>query len=150
MVEQLFANGFAQVVYSLGHEKGRLGGVPRYRRYVGRIEEGRLSVKLEDGNTARYSLSQGKLELSSKTEVGEAQETLSVDYDGDDVNIGFNARYLLDFLGVVGTDAVKLEFNPKREGEAADAKVSAGDKPGQFKPMDDGMDYRYVVMPMHL
>ena len=91
-----------------------------------------------------------QLDFEHETEVGEAQETLSVDYDGDDVNIGFNARYLLDFLGVVGTDAVKLEFNPKREGEAADAKVNAGDKPGQFKPMDDGMDYRYVVMPMHL
>jgi DNA polymerase-3 subunit beta len=103
------------------------------------------------GRAVQLSLSNGKLELSSKTEVGEAQETLSIEYEGDEIKIGFNARYLQDFLSVVGTSAVQLEFNPKREGEApGETKVNPGDKPGQFRPMDSGMDYRYVVMPMHL
>jgi DNA polymerase III sliding clamp (beta) subunit (PCNA family) len=65
------------------------------------------------------------------------------------MKIGFNARYLIDFLNVVGSPAVKLEFNPLRDGEKP-GETNPGDKPGQFRPMDEGMDYRYVVMPMHL
>jgi DNA polymerase-3 subunit beta len=102
------------------------------------------------GRAVQLKLSPGKLELQSKTEMGEAQETLDVDYDGEEMTIGFNARYLLDFLGVVGTPEVRLEFNPKREGEAADVRTNPGDKPGLFRPAEDGSDYRYVVMPMHL
>ena len=52
---------------------------------------------------------------------------------------------------MVGTDAVNLELNPARSGEG-DQQVSAGDKPGQLRPASTKpqMDYRYVVMPMHL
>jgi DNA polymerase-3 subunit beta len=104
------------------------------------------------GRAVRFSLSSGKLDLSSKTELGEAEETLLVDYAGPEINIGFNARYLLDFLNVVGSPAVRLELNPRREGEKPeDQKVEAGDKPGQLRPEPQGeMNYRYVVMPMHL
>jgi len=101
------------------------------------------------GRAVQLELGQGKLELSSKTEVGEAQETIPVEYDGDEIKIGFNARYLIDFLNVVGSPAVKLEFNPLRDGEKP-GETNPGDKPGLFRPMDEGMDYRYVVMPMHL
>ena len=101
------------------------------------------------GRAVQLELAQGKLELTSKTEVGEAQETIAVEYDGDEMKIGFNARYLIDFLNVVGSPAVKLEFNPLRDGEKP-GETNPGDKPGLFRPMDEGMDYRYVVMPMHL
>ena len=105
------------------------------------------------GRAVRFGLSPGKLELFSKTEMGEAHETLILDaYDGAEMSIGFNARYLLDFLNVVGSPTVRLELNPHREGDqSGDQKVEPGDKPGQFRPeTDDRMNYRYVVMPMHL
>ena len=52
------------------------------------------------------------------------------------VEIGFNAQYLLDFLGVVGTDEVALE-------------VKDAESQGLLRPVgEDGGDYRYVVMPM--
>lgn len=75
-----------------------------------------------------------------------------MDYEGDEKTIGFNARYLLDFLGVVGTRSVKIELDPKRSGEADDAKrKAAGDKPGQLRPEPVGdSDYRYIVMPRDL
>jgi len=102
------------------------------------------------GRAVQLKLGPGKLELQSKTEMGEAQETLEVEYGGEEMTIGFNARYLLDFLGVVGTPEVRLEFDPQREGETPDVRTNPGDKPGQFRPAEDGTDYRYVVMPMHL
>jgi DNA polymerase-3 subunit beta len=111
----------------------------------------RVSLLANDrlGRAVRLGLSSGKLELSSRTEMGEAEETLNLDYDGAEMNIGFNARYLLDFLNVVASPSVRLELNPIREGEQDDQ--NAGDKPGQLRPdPDDDFNYRYVVMPMHL
>lgn len=112
----------------------------------------RVSLLASDryGRSVSLKLSDGKLDLSSRTEMGEAQEVLEVDYAGDEVTIGFNARYLLDYLSVVDTPGVKLGLSPKKVGEESQ-KVEAGDKPGQFTPEPAGdADYRYVVMPMHL
>ena len=115
----------------------------------------RVSLVASDrfGRAVRFHLSSGRLELSSETELGEANEVLNVDYKGDDKTIGFNAKYLLEFLNVVGTDAIRLELDPVKEGESeTDRKAKkAGDKPGQFRPDPQGdLDYRYIVMPRDL
>jgi DNA polymerase-3 subunit beta len=112
----------------------------------------RVSLLAADrvGRAVRLSLGKGKLELFSQTEMGEAQESLAVDYDGEEMEIGFNARYLIDFLTAVGTPSVHVGLNPKKAGDEG-KKADAGDKPGQFRPEPaKGLDYRYIVMPMHL
>jgi DNA polymerase-3 subunit beta len=112
----------------------------------------RVSLLAADrlGRAVRLSLGKGKLELFSQTEIGEAQESIPVDYDGEEMEIGFNARYLIDFLGAVGTPSVHLELNPSKADEEG-KKADAGDKPGQFRPEPArGLEYRYIVMPMHL
>jgi DNA polymerase-3 subunit beta len=111
----------------------------------------RVSLMASDryGKAVRFALSSGKLELSYESDMGNAQESLPVDYDGENVEIGFNARYFQDFLNVVGTDNVLLELDPVKKGEGPSG--SAGDKPGQLRPEPSGnTDYRYIVMPMHL
>ena len=101
------------------------------------------------GRAVRLGLTSGKLQLSSRTEMGEAEEVLEVDYDGTPIEIGFNARYLIDYLSVVGSPSVSLELSPSAS--SAEGKIQAGDKPGQLRPEPRGeSDYRYVVMPMHL
>jgi DNA polymerase-3 subunit beta len=93
----------------------------------------------ERSRAVRLSLGTGKLDLAaSSPELGEAKESLSAEYKGDPVEIGFNAQYLLDFLGVAGTSAVSLELKD-------------ADSQGMLRPSDAGeTDYRYVVMPMRL
>jgi DNA polymerase-3 subunit beta len=85
----------------------------------------------------RLSISPGTVELTaSSAEAGEARELIPVQYDGAPMDIGFNPQYLLDFLGVCGSDNVALELR--------DAETQ-----GMLRP--DGaleLDYRYVVMPM--
>lgn len=113
----------------------------------------RVSLLASDrlGRAVRVGLTSGKLELSSQTEVGEAHESLNVEYDGPEMAIGFNARYLLDYLNVVNSLSVSLELNPVRADDQAGKPAEAGDKPGQLKPEpSEDMDYRYIVMPMHL
>lgn len=114
----------------------------------------RVSLLASDrfGKAVRFTLTSGRLELSSETELGEAHEEIQVDYQGEEKAIGFNAKYLLDFLGVVGTANVRMELDPRRAGEEDESKRRrAGDKPGQFKPEPQGeLDYRYIVMPRDL
>ncbi len=91
----------------------------------------------ERGRAVRLSLEDGRLEVSaSSPELGEARESLPLDYSGEAVEIGFNAQYLLEFLAVVGTAEVALE-------------VKDAESQGILRPVgEDGGDYRYVVMPM--
>jgi DNA polymerase-3 subunit beta len=91
----------------------------------------------ERGRAVRLSLDDGRLEVSaSSPELGEARESLPLEYAGDGVEIGFNAQYLLEFLAAVGTDEVALE-------------VKDAESQGLLRPVgEDSGDYRYVVMPM--
>ena len=84
-------------------------------------------------------MASGRLDLSaSSPDLGEARESLSAAYDGPAVEIGFNAQYLLDFLGQAGSEAVQLELKDQ-------------ESQGMFRPSGEGAtDYRYVVMPMRL
>lgn len=91
----------------------------------------------ERSRAVKLSLTPGKLELTaSSPDLGEARESLPVDYQGDPVEIGFNAQYFLDFLGVAGGDEVSLSLKD-------------GESQGLLRPLVPGeVDYRYIVMPM--
>lgn len=93
----------------------------------------------ERSRAVRLSVEAGSLEISSNSpELGEAMETLPVDYTGKPMAIGFNARYLVDFLDVVSDEKVRLSLK--------DADTQGLLTPGEEHPED----YRYVVMPMQL
>jgi DNA polymerase-3 subunit beta len=93
----------------------------------------------ERSRAVKLALHNDRLDLqASSPELGEAQESLPAEYKGDAVEIGFNAQYLLDFLGAAGGEAVTLE-------------VKDGESQGVLRPKGDGeTEYRYVVMPMRL
>lgn len=73
-------------------------------------------------------------------QLGEAQEEVAVQYSGDPLTIGFNAQYLLDFLGVAGTDRVRVSLG-KEMGQGLFEPV---------RPAGDTREDKYVVMPMAL
>jgi DNA polymerase-3 subunit beta len=60
----------------------------------------------------KLSLSSGSLRISSSNpELGDANEEIDADYKGDSMEIGFNARYILDVLGELGTEKVFVGLN---------------------------------------
>jgi DNA polymerase-3 subunit beta len=100
----------------------------------------RVALMADDRSHAiRFHLSKEQLLISSQNaEEGEARETLSTDFAGDETEIGFNAQYLQDFLNVVGSEKVAFEFKD-------------GNSQAQLRPVAvDKYDYRYVIMPMRL
>jgi DNA polymerase-3 subunit beta len=91
----------------------------------------------EKARGIRLGLSPGRLEISANNpDLGEASEDLEVEYTGPDLEIGFNARYILDVLQVFA--------------EGSRVELGLGDQlsPGVIKGADPG--YSYVVMPMRI
>jgi DNA polymerase III subunit beta len=94
----------------------------------------------ERSRAIRVQILKGELKVhSSISETGESEETIPVEYTGPEVEIGFNAQYLLDFLRSVDQTEVELHFK--------DAN-SAGELRPHGAPAET--IYRYVVMPMRI
>jgi DNA polymerase-3 subunit beta len=93
----------------------------------------------ERSRTVRMSVSKGTMEVTaSHSDLGEAHETMEIDYSKEDIQIGFNYQYLLDFLTTADETAINFEF--KDSESAAQLRTSSG----------TDYSYRYVVMPMRI
>jgi DNA polymerase-3 subunit beta len=93
----------------------------------------------ERSRAVKFQIESGKVDVSSSSpELGEARETLLVDYSGPAVQICFNAQYVQDFLNVVATDVVALDLKDEVS-QATLSPVGA-----------EGYEYTYVIMPMRV
>ncbi|RME38010.1 MAG: DNA polymerase III subunit beta [Deltaproteobacteria bacterium] len=91
----------------------------------------------EKSRGVKLSLAEGRLEISSSNpDLGDAREDMAIDYTGQDIAIGFNARYLLDILQV-------------HKGEEIELQIRDNMSPGMIRPVDDP-HFLAVVMPMRL
>jgi DNA polymerase-3 subunit beta len=60
----------------------------------------------------KFSIASNKLRLIVQTpDQGEATEELDVRYDSEDLDIGYNAGYLLDILRTIDSDEVTIQLN---------------------------------------
>lgn len=98
----------------------------------------RVSVLSEERTKpVKLVLSRGSLKLAAyNPELGEAEETLPLDYSGEEMAIGFNSRYLLDALGALDAEQVAVELKD-------------GMSPGVFRSLE-GEEYFCVIMPMRI
>ena len=91
----------------------------------------------DSANVIRLRSESGGLVLSATTnEVGDSKAEMTASVDGSDIQIAFNARYILDALQVVGVEDVELLF---------DGPLS----PGLIRPPDSDR-YLYVIMPVRV
>jgi DNA polymerase-3 subunit beta len=93
----------------------------------------------ERSRAVKFQVDKNKVDvMSSSPDVGEAHETLPIDYSGSSMQICFNAQYVLDFLSAVSSDVVSLDLKD----EVSQAVM---------KPVGaEGYDYTYVIMPMRV
>jgi DNA polymerase-3 subunit beta len=164
---RLLAEGDGEIRYQRGENHlffdvgGRLlisrmidGQFPAYERVIPKGNDKRIEFERDRLTTAvkrvallsnersravKLQVDKGKVDVtSSSPDLGEAHETLTVDYSGAAVQICFNAQYVLDFLSAVSTDTVSLELKD----EVSQAVM---------KPVGaEGYDYTYVIMPMRV
>lgn len=83
------------------------------------------------------SFSNGRLEITSNNpELGDAKEELSVDYKGNGLKIGFNAKYIMDVLTSIDDDDIAIDLKDQLS-------------PGVMRPNAD-KNYTCVIMPMRI
>jgi DNA polymerase III subunit beta len=99
-------------------------------------------VANERTRAVRFDFAPGKLTVSSTNpELGDARETVPIDYAGQPFFVGLNAAYVMDFLSATDTTNVSLDLKDENSQCIGRPASSAEDLP---------YDYLYVVMPMRL
>ncbi len=94
----------------------------------------------ERSHAVRLDLEDGKLQFrATLSAAGASEESLLVDYSGEPFGVGFNARYILDFLGVCSSEKVLMRLSDAHS--AAQFEIPGADR---------AMDYRYVIMPIRV
>src|SRR5467141_2378795 len=97
-------------------------------------------VASDQTHRIRLAFSGGTVKFSVQTpDLGEAQDELPVTYEGEPLEIGFNAMYLLEILKYMPTDEVRLTFK-------------APERAATVEPVgwDDPASYMALVMPLRL
>jgi DNA polymerase-3 subunit beta len=93
----------------------------------------------------RLNLSAGELKVTATNpEQEQAEEILDVDYDGEDLEIGFNVAYLIDALNAIETDMVIFKLF-----DSNTMALIHGVKMVDGLPVDEDSS-QYVIMPMRL
>jgi DNA polymerase III subunit beta len=133
LIEGLFPD-YKQVIPKQGEKAVKIGR-GRFLETLRRIS----LLSTDKAHAVKLELSPGKLEVRSQNpDLGEAKEEVPVEYAGEPLKIGFNARYLIDVLGVVKSGDVVFEL-------ADDLS------PGVLKGADDAdQGFTAVVMPMRI
>jgi DNA polymerase-3 subunit beta len=140
------ANGFSTLIIS----KLIDGNYPNYRQVIPAESKERIALGREEllqalrraeimtsekSNSVKLSFGKNKLEITANTpEIGEARESIAVNYKGNDIAIAFNPGYMMDPLKALDNDEVFLELNDELS-------------PGVMKINGP---FLYVLMPMRM
>ncbi len=131
LVEGQFPD-YAQVIPKAGDKTAKLGraAFSEALRRVSLLSQGRAH-----GVRLRFTPTTVEL-IAEDPELGEAHEELAVEYKGEPLTIGFNARYLLDVLALIADEGVLFELTDDLS-------------PGVLKPVEE-TGFLAVVMPMRI
>ena len=140
------ANGYSTLIVS----KLIDGNYPNYRQVIPAESKERITLVREEllqalrraeimtsekSNSVKLSFGKNKLEITANTpEIGEARESIAVNYKGNDLAIAFNPGYMMDPLKSLDNDEVFLELTDELS-------------PGVMKINGP---FLYVLMPMRM
>ena len=101
------------------------------------IERVSLIVSEKIKSPVRCVFGENTADFRTTNTIGSAHDTCDIAGNGGELEIGFNCRYLLDALRAVPSEEVMLE-------------LQNGLSPIVFTPVDEKMDFAYMVLPVRL
>lgn len=116
--------------------------IPKEFTSIVRLKTNELLYALEmasifaQDKLVRLSITDEKLKISSHTEVGNIVKEVKIDLNGEDLEIGFNIRYLIEVLKVIDCEEIELCF-------------SSSVTPGLLRTIDNN-HYEYLVLPVRM
>jgi len=120
--------------------------VPSQAKYKLKIEKDeliaaveRVSLIISDKlkSPVRCVFEDGVVKLSSASALGKANDECSISGDGENLEIGFNDKYLLEALKAAPADDITIELN-------------SGVTPCIISPADDSNNFLYMILPVRL
>lgn len=98
----------------------------------------RINLFTEDlYNSVHFCFSKNKLTLTSQNmDIGNAKEELNINYEGENLNLGFNGKYFIESLQVMNSSKIKAYINT----EKSPCLIEGEDDPG----------FMSIIMPMKI
>lgn len=125
------------------------GEFPNYNQVIPKPAKNRITMNTQDVlssirranllstpdfQAVKFEIFANKLVISKSTpEVGESREVIPVEYDGEEMMVGFNPQLLIDFLKNISDEQVHME-------------ILGTDKPAVMRLQD----YLYLALPMRI
>lgn len=100
------------------------------------VERASLLAKEGKNNLIKLTIKGNTLIITSRSEEGNVKEEVFMTKAGEDLEIGFNSKYLIEALKVINHEEIKLELN---------SSVS----PCLVKPIE-GNSFEYLILPVRL
>jgi DNA polymerase-3 subunit beta len=83
----------------------------------------------------KLSIQKNTVEINSENQnIGDAQESVPIQYESDNLDIFFNSHYLINVINEISAEDIIIEFNTPLT-------------PVKIRPQNDDY-YLFVVMPM--
>lgn len=100
------------------------------------IERASLMARESKNNLVRFNIDQEMLSISSNSEIGNVYDQIPISLTGSDLEIAFNAKYMIDVLSKLEDEVIQLLFN---------TNIS----PCMIEPVQ-GNAYLYLVLPVRI
>ena len=117
-------------------KENRISVVMDRNEVLGAVE--RAAMLRSEGKNAfvRFSVTDNGVMVSSRAVEGRGRETITAEKTGPDIEIGFDAKFVMDVLKAITEDMIEMQFN---------TSVS----PCQIKPAE-GNRFDYLILPVRL
>lgn len=103
---------------------------------LGSIERASLLAKEGKNNLIKMSIKDDLLTITSRSEEGNVREEIVMEKTGDDLEIGFNSKYVMDVLKSIDDEQISMNFR-------------TGISPCVVRPVE-GDAYEYLVLPVRI
>lgn len=100
------------------------------------LERASLLAKEEKANLVKLNITDGEIIIKSNSEIGNVNEVIKAESSGDNLNIAFNSRYILEGIKVIDSEEIQLNFMGSLN-------------PCIITPVQDE-NYIYLVLPVRL
>ncbi len=100
------------------------------------IERASLLAKEGKNNLIKFTINNNLLTITSRSEEGNVKEEIVMEKTGEDLEIGFNSKYVIDVLKAIDDEQILMEFNTSTT-------------PCLVKPIS-GDQFEYLVLPVRI
>ena len=149
-----------EMVMPKDNDKAVIFDLDEMKRAVGRV----ALLADERTRSIRLTIREGEVKVSAQSsEEGEGKEVVPADYTGEEIEIGFNSQYLLEFLSnVSAVQSEATEVEKESDGDKVRVRESGTESRIRFEFKDGNAqtqmtlegdtdyDYKYVVMTLRI